>query len=138
MEARKLHAQLLHMMESSLFCDTNVSRSYAHLVTLRSLQGVPLVSGQFSPWTVVWPGVSDTSSFGVLDRHVHGICDVRFFGAPPRATQTLAVPPLLLRCWYYQHVVSHHVSTNQDGDKERDVDVEPGQEKHMQKQPWAV
>ncbi|CAJ1460729.1 unnamed protein product [Effrenium voratum] len=27
-------------------------------------------------------------------------------------------------CWYYQHVVSHHVSTNQDGDKERDVDVE--------------
>ncbi|CAE7180462.1 DES5 [Symbiodinium pilosum] len=27
-------------------------------------------------------------------------------------------------CWYYQHVVSHHVSTNQDGDAERDVDVE--------------
>mmetsp|Transcript_55375 Transcript_55375/g.103915 ORF Transcript_55375/g.103915 Transcript_55375/m.103915 type:complete len:425 (+) Transcript_55375:63-1337(+) len=26
--------------------------------------------------------------------------------------------------WYYQHVVSHHVSTNQDGDKEKDVDVE--------------
>ena len=33
--------------------------------------------------------------------------------------------PKLLRCWYYQHVVSHHVSTNQDGDAERDVDVEP-------------
>jgi len=27
-------------------------------------------------------------------------------------------------CWYYQHVVSHHVSTNQDGDAEKDVDVE--------------
>ena len=28
-----------------------------------------------------------------------------------------------LRCWYYQHVVSHHVSTNQDKDAEKDVDV---------------
>lgn len=27
-------------------------------------------------------------------------------------------------CWYYQHVVSHHVSTNQDKDAEKDVDVE--------------
>jgi len=27
-------------------------------------------------------------------------------------------------CWYYQHVISHHVDTNQDGDNERDVDVE--------------
>jgi len=27
-------------------------------------------------------------------------------------------------CWYYQHVISHHVDTNQDGDSERDADVE--------------
>ena len=31
----------------------------------------------------------------------------------------------LCRCWYYQHVVSHHVSTNQDNDAEKDVDVVP-------------
>eukprot|EP00931_Biecheleriopsis_adriatica_P025735 TRINITY_DN1572_c0_g1_i5.p1 TRINITY_DN1572_c0_g1~~TRINITY_DN1572_c0_g1_i5.p1 ORF type:complete len:439 (+),score=57.32 TRINITY_DN1572_c0_g1_i5:64-1380(+) len=27
-------------------------------------------------------------------------------------------------CWYYQHVISHHVDTNQDGDAEHDVDIE--------------
>lgn len=30
-----------------------------------------------------------------------------------------------VRCWYYQHVVSHHVSTNQDNENEKDVDVVP-------------